>query len=77
MDLNLKTGLGSSISKIPFVGQILLGKETLSTTLKLSGTLDDPEINTQVAKDIASAPINIIKRTFMYPFELLEDNENK
>jgi hypothetical protein len=77
MDLNLITGLGSYISKIPFIGHILLGKENLSTTLKLSGALDDPEVNTQVTKDIAAAPFNIIKRTLMYPIDLFRDEEKE
>jgi len=78
MDLNLKTSLGSSISKIPLIGHILLGKENLSTTLTLSGALDNPDVNTQITKDIAVAPFNIIKRALMYPFELFHtDKEEK
>lgn len=77
MDLNLITGLGSYISKIPFIGHILLGKENLSTTLKLSGTLDNPDVNTHVTKDIAVAPFNIIKRTLMYPVDLFRDEEKE
>lgn len=77
LDLNLKTDLGSSISKIPLVGYILLGKENISTSLKVTGKLDDPDVTTQVAKDIAVAPFNIIKRTFMYPFELFKIDDKK
>jgi hypothetical protein len=79
MDLNLKTDLGSSVSKIPLIGHILLGKETVSTTLKVTGALDNPDVSTQIAKDIAVAPFNIIKRTLMYPFELFksEDKESE
>lgn len=75
MDLSLITGIGSSVSKIPFIGHILLGKENISTTLKLSGALENPDVNTQVTKDIAAAPFNIIKRTLMYPFEFLDDDK--
>ncbi|MDQ1244515.1 MAG: hypothetical protein QG565_855 [Campylobacterota bacterium] len=77
LDLNLITGLGSSFSKIPLLGHILMGKENVSTTLKVTGKLDDPDIDTQIAKDIAVAPFNIIKRTFMLPFELFKDEENE
>lgn len=72
LDLNLKTDLGSSVSKIPLVGYILLGKENISITLKVTGKLDDPDVTTQIAKDIAVAPFNIIKRTFMFPFEIFK-----
>jgi len=75
LDLNLKTDLGSSVSKIPLVGYILLGKESVSTTLKVTGKLDDPDVKTQIAKDIAVAPFNIIKRTFMFPFELFKKDK--
>ena len=76
LDLNLKTKLGSSFSKIPLIGHILLGNETVSTSLHVTGKLDDPEVKTQVAKDIAVAPFNIIKRTLMYPFEIFRrENE--
>ena len=77
MDMNLKTDLGSSISKIPLVGYILLGDDTVSTSLTLTGKLDDPTIDTQVAKDIAVAPWNILKRTLTYPMKLFESDENK
>lgn len=68
MDLSLKSDIGSAVSKIPIVGYILMGNDTVSTTLKLDGKLDDPTIHTQIAKDIMVAPINIIKRTLMLPF---------
>ncbi|MBV5320750.1 MAG: AsmA-like C-terminal domain-containing protein, partial [Sulfuricurvum sp.] len=43
--LNLKTDLGSTLGKVPMVGYILLGDDgSLSTTLTLSGKLDDPKI---------------------------------
>lgn len=77
LDLNLITSLGSSFSKIPLLGHILMGKENVSTTLKVTGKLDDPDIDTQIAKDIAVAPFNIIKRTFMLPFELFKDEDKK
>lgn len=75
LDLNLKTQLGSSFSKIPLIGHILLGNETVSTSLHVTGKLDDPDVKTQVAKDIAVAPFNIIKRTLMYPFEIFRRDD--
>lgn len=75
MDLSLKTALGSSFSKIPLIGQILMGRENISATLTLDGKLSDPSVNTQITKDIAVMPFNIIKRTLMYPIELFSDEE--
>ena len=77
MDLNLKTDLGSSVSKIPIVGYILLGKDSISTSLTLNGKLDNPKVNTQVSHDIVVAPWNILKRTITYPMKLFESDEKK
>lgn len=77
LDLNLKTDLGSSASKIPLLGYILLGEESISTSLKVTGALDNPDVNTRIAKDIIVAPINIIKRTLMLPFEIFKSKKDK
>ncbi|MCW8953897.1 MAG: AsmA-like C-terminal domain-containing protein [Sulfurimonas sp.] len=77
LELNLRTDLGSSLSKVPLVGYILLGDESISTSLTVTGKLDDPDVNTQVAKDIMVAPLNIIKRTFMFPFEIFKDKKDR
>jgi len=75
--LNLKTDLGSSVSKIPVVGYILLGKDSISTSMKISGKLNDPEVSSLIAKDIIVAPLNIIKRTLLLPFEMFSDDEKE
>ncbi|MDQ1263626.1 MAG: hypothetical protein QG559_627 [Campylobacterota bacterium] len=77
MELNLKTDLGSSFSKIPLIGNLILGNENISTTLSVNGKLEDPTINTQITKDIMVAPLNIIKRTLMYPFELFKSDDKE
>jgi len=78
--LNLKTDLGSDISKIPVVGYILLDKDTISTTLSITGKLEDPKVESHIATNIIVAPINIIIRTLKLPYKLIEDafsNEDK
>ena len=70
--LNLKTDLGSSISKIPLVGYILLGEDTISTTMKITGKLSNPDVKSLIAKDIVVAPINILTRTLLLPYDLLK-----
>jgi len=77
LELNLKTDLGSTASKIPLVGYILLGEDTISTTLKITGKLDDPKVKSMIAKDIVVAPLNIIKRTLFLPFYLFGSKEEK
>ena len=71
--LNLKTDLGSSVSKIPLVGYILLGDDnTISTTMKITGKLTNPNVKSLIAKDIAVAPINIVTRALLLPYDLLK-----
>ncbi|PHM17355.1 MAG: hypothetical protein CJD30_06920 [Sulfuricurvum sp. PD_MW2] len=75
--LTLKTDLGSALGKVPMVGYILLGDDgSLATTLSLNGKLDDPKVETAIAKEIATAPFNILKRTLVYPFLWMLDDKN-
>jgi hypothetical protein len=75
LDLNLKTDLGSSAYKIPVVGYIIFGEDSVSTSLKIEGALDDPQISTTIAKDIIIAPLNILKRIFLVPYHLFKNKE--
>jgi len=67
--LNLRSDVGSSLSQIPIIGNILLGKEAVSTTLRVSGDLDNPKVQTGLGKNIINAPINIIKRILTFSFQ--------
>ena len=71
LNLNLKTDLGSSVSKVPLVGYILMDDDSISTGLKITGKLNSPDIESQITKDIAVAPLNILLRTITLPFYLL------
>ncbi|MDD4884292.1 AsmA-like C-terminal domain-containing protein [Sulfuricurvum sp.] len=76
--LTLKTDLGSAIGKVPMVGYILFGDDgSVSTTLTLNGKLDDPQVHTAIAKEIVTAPFNILKRTLVYPFLWMLPDEKK
>ena len=76
--LTLKTDLGSALGKVPMVGYILLGDDgSISTTLNLKGKLSDPVVETGIAKEIVTAPFNILKRTVSYPFLWMMDDEKK
>ena len=70
--MNLKTDLASDVSKIPLVGYLIFDGKSLSTTLKVTGKLSNPKVQTQLAKDIAVAPLNIIKRTLTLPYKLIK-----
>ena len=76
LKLNLKTDLGSSASKIPLVGYIVFDKDSVATTLDISGSLSDPKVETLIAQDIAVAPLGILLRTLSLPKYLLESLED-
>lgn len=60
------------ISKIPLAGYAILDEDgSLSTSLKMTGDLDAPDIKTNLARDILFTPLNVIKRTVQWPFRLL------
>lgn len=76
--LTLKSDLGSQLGRIPMVGYILFGNDgSVSTTVKLKGKLSDPVVETSIAKEIITAPFNILKRTVTYPFLWMMEDEKK
>jgi hypothetical protein len=59
---------GKMVGKIPLLGYILMGDDNSMTVgLKVTGTLDDPKVNTSVAKDILTLPLQILQRTITAP----------
>ncbi|SFV61745.1 FIG01209130: hypothetical protein [hydrothermal vent metagenome] len=73
LTLNLKTDLASNLSKIPLVGYIIFDGKSISTSLKITGKLTDPKVETMLARDIAVAPLNIILRTLTLPYKIAKD----
>lgn len=76
--LTLKSDLGSKLGRVPMVGYILFGNDgSLSTTVNIKGKLSDPTVETAIAKEIITAPFNILKRTIIYPFLWMMEDEKK
>lgn len=76
VQLNLKTDLGSKMSQVPLVGYILFDGNTISTTLSITGALDNPDVKSLLARDIIVAPLNIVKRVLLLPYHLLSQDNN-
>ncbi len=73
MQLALKTDLGTTLSKVPIVGYLLFGDDgSVSTTVTVTGTLDNPTVTNAVAQDIIVAPFQLLKRTILLPVHLIE-----
>ncbi|MDU7070703.1 AsmA-like C-terminal domain-containing protein [Campylobacter ureolyticus] len=63
----------SIIASIPLVNQIILGKDrSISTVVKIRGTLDSPTYSNKALQDALLSPLNIIKNTLELPFTLFE-----
>ena len=76
--LQLKTDIGSSVSQVPVVGYLFFDGDSLSTTLDVTGKLDNPTVNTRIAKEVVVAPLNFLLRTLTLPYYLItndDDNE--
>ena len=73
MRIKFLKGFSGTVQKIPAVGYILLGDDgSVSVGLSVTGSLSDPKVETSAAKDIVTAPFNILKRTLTFPFRLFK-----
>ena len=73
MRIKFLKGFSGTVQKIPAVGYILLGDDgSVSVGLSVKGPLSDPKVETSAAKDIVTAPFNILKRTLTFPFRLFQ-----
>lgn len=73
LELKLLKDASTIIDKIPLVNHILLGKDkSISTIITINGTIDKPDIKTQVIKDVLKTPFSIIKNTLTLPFVIFE-----
>jgi hypothetical protein len=66
-------GYSSVVGSIPVLNYVFLGdKKRVETQIELSGTLDEPKIVSNIAKDSINAPVNVIKRIIKSPLKLFE-----
>ena len=64
--------LGKLIGSLPVLGYILMGEDnSITFALKLTGTLDNPKVETSPAKEILMLPFDLIKRTLQSPAHII------
>jgi len=75
IETTLVTDATTNLAKIPLIGYILVGKEEnkVMTTITLTGALNNPKVENTLAKDIAIAPFNILKRALTFPVHYLDE----
>ncbi len=74
MDLAIQTAreLGKFIGSLPLVGYILMGKDkSMTVGLKITGTLENPKVETSAAQDILLLPLQLFKRTIESPAHII------
>lgn len=73
MDIFIKTQASKNVGKIPLIGYLLAGDdEDASSSLKISGGFDDPEVSNSLVEDIVTYPVDVLFRTLKLPFHLTE-----
>uniref|UniRef100_UPI0025C5270F YhdP family protein n=1 Tax=Campylobacter sp. TaxID=205 RepID=UPI0025C5270F len=73
LELRTLKSTTSVISAVPIINQIILGKDRqISTLIKLSGTIDDPNFQTQLLSQGIQLPYNLIKNIFELPANLIK-----
>jgi len=73
LQISVLKSLSSAVNTIPVLNYIILGKDgKLHTNVDITGTMNKPEITTNVISNTATSPIGIIKRTIETPFKLFQ-----
>ena len=76
--LNLITGTKKSLGHIPLLGYVLSGdKKKPSITLTVKGSLDDPEVNHTVFKEVSTYPFQLLKRTVNLPAHMVKKGRHQ
>lgn len=72
MDFNLITQTKKNIQKIPLIGYIFAGKEKQpSITVKVTGDLMDPDVESGMFREVATIPFGMLYRTLALPVHLV------
>ena len=70
--------LGKIVGSVPVLGYILMGKDnSITFGLKLTGTLDNPKVESSAAKDILMLPFDLIRRTLQSPAHIIDSVKKK
>jgi hypothetical protein len=74
MDLAVRTarGIGKLIGSLPVVGYILMGKDkSITTGVKITGTLENPKVETHVVLETLLTPFKMMVRTLKSPAHII------
>ena len=80
MDIIIQTAreIGKVIGNIPIIGYILMGDDkSFAVGLSISGSLDDPKIDTHAIEDMVTIPFKMIDRLLKSPKFLIKKEKDK
>jgi hypothetical protein len=73
LQISVLKNFSSLVNSIPVVNYIFLGKNgKMYTSVKVSGTLEKPKMQTNIIQDTVLSPVGIIKRTIETPFRIFQ-----
>jgi hypothetical protein len=68
--------LGKVVGNLPLVGYILMGEDrSMTIGLQITGTLDNPQVNTSAGKELLTLPLQILKRALESPAHIINKPE--
>jgi hypothetical protein len=71
LTINFISGAHKRLEKIPLLGYVLTGgAKKPSLTLKVTGSLEDPDISNTAFKEVAVYPFAVIERTILLPVHM-------
>lgn len=74
MELSYLKDATRLIKNLPLINYILLGKDKkITTAIKITGSIDNPEFKTQIAGDLINIPFNMLKNIIELPKNLLSE----
>lgn len=76
LDLNIELrflkATNNIINQIPLLNQVILGRDrSISTIIKISGSLDSPSYKSEVLKDTLLTPLKIIRNILQLPADIV------
>lgn len=61
------------VGYIPVINYLFLGDDNrVATSVQINGSLDDPKVNTNLSKEAANVPLDMVKRLFELPSKSID-----
>lgn len=73
LQISTLKSVSNILKNIPIINDIVLGEDgRIYTSISVKGTLEKPEISTNLLSETIFTPVNILKRTIQLPFKMFK-----